>query len=175
MRKLVLVAALMAAGLYANPALADLKIAVVDPELALQNTDAAKKLVDSLNGQLKPKRDRLAQLKTDIEKLEDKAQKDAAIMSDKDKKDLQAQGEKDMQEFQQLKQEAEKTVNDQRQGLVQQMYPKMETALDEMRKAGGYNLILLKTATVYADPALDLTAKLTEKLNAANAASAAGK
>ena len=169
-RKLLLVAGLMTVGLCANPAFAEFKIAVVDPEGALQNTDAAKKLIDTLNVQLKPKRDHLAQVKAEIEKLEDKAQKDAAIMSDKDKRDLQAQGEKDMQDFQQTKQEAEKTVNDQRQALVQKMYPKMEAALDEMRKAGNYNLILLKTAAVYIDPSIDLTAKLTEKLNAANAA-----
>jgi len=174
-RKLVLVAALATAGLCATPAMAELKIAVVDPDQALLSTDAAKKVADSINVQLKPKRDRLAQIKADIDKLEEKAQKDSAIMSDKDKKDLDAQGQRDVQEFQQLKQEAEKTVNDQRQALVQQMYPKMQAALDEMRKAGGYNLILLKNATVYTDPALDLTAKLTEKLNAANAASAAGK
>ena len=170
MRKLMLAAGVLTATLIAGPVYAETKIAVVDPESALQSTDAAKKLVDAINAELKPKRDHLAQLKIDIQKLEEKAQKDQAIMSDKDKRDLQAQGDKYMQDFQQTKQDAEKQVNERRQALVQKMYPKMQAAIEEMRKAGGYNLILLKNAAVYTDPALDLTAKLTDKLNAANAA-----
>jgi outer membrane protein len=158
------------ATLTAGPVFADMKIAVVDLDGALQATDAAKKMSDALVVELKPKRDTLIQLKGQIEKLEEKFQKDQAIMSDKDKRDLKTQEQNLVSEFQQTQQDNEKTITDRRNALVQKMYPKLVAAMEELRKTGGYSIIFHKASAVTADPALDLTAKLTEKLNAANAA-----
>lgn len=170
MRKLVLITGLLGAALVSGPVFADYKIAYVDPEVALGNTEQAKKMADQMNAKLKPQRDRLTALKKEIEDLETKAQHDASIMSDKDKHDLEQKGDADMQEFQLLKQDAEKQLNDAREQLVQKMYPKMQAAMDELQKAGGYDLILLRSSVVRSGPGMDLTQKLTDKLNASDKA-----
>lgn len=166
MRKFALVAGFITAGLWTVPAFADFKIAVVDPDAVLAGSNAFKKANEQLGIQIKPKEDRLKQLKDDMDKLEEKFTKDKSIMSDKDQGALRAQAERDVQEFQQTKNDLEKAAGEQRQALLQKMVPKMKAAIEELRKAGGYALVINKGSVVGLDQSLDITAKVTDKVNA---------
>jgi outer membrane protein len=159
---------------FAAPAVAaDLKVAVVDFDNALMSSDAGKKWADSINASLKGPRDQMATLKKQVEDLGVKAQKDAAIMSEKDKKDMQQEMSNKIQQYQRLEQDGQRSLSEARQQFLERMYPKLEAAIDELRKSGNYTLILNRQTAVYVDPAFDLTAKITEKLNAAGNAPAA--
>lgn len=150
----------------AVPALAD-GVVVLDPQAAIMGTTAAKKATEKLQGDLKVQRDRMEQLKTEIEALDAKAKKDGAVMSQKDKQDLQRQAESKIQEYNNLGQTVQKRTQEALGELVQRMGPKLESVLEEMVKTNKYSVILQKQAAVYVDPAVDITKKVTEKLNAA--------
>lgn len=169
MRYLTMAAALAAGLAMASPALAETKIAVADSQAALLSSDVAKKAIEKLQGELKVQRDRMAQLKTELEALQAKAQKDAAIMSDKDKKDLQKQAESKFQEYNNLGQTIQKRTQEVQNDLLQRMIPKMEKAIDELQKSNKFDIIIERKNVIYADPAVDITKKITEKLNAATA------
>ncbi len=156
----------MVAALVAAPALAD-KVAVLDSQAALLGTEAAKRAIDSLNSTLKPQRDRMDVLKKEIQALEAKAQKDAAVMSQKDKEALQKQAEAKFNEYNGLAQTVQQRAGQAQQTLFQGMVPKMEAVIEELRKAGAYTVIVEKKNVIWADPTVDLTKKVTEKLNAA--------
>lgn len=167
MRHAMIVAGLVA-GLLAAPAFAaEPKIAVADTQLALMATDVAKKAVEKLQAEFKVQRDRMGQLKTEIEALEAKAKKDGAVMSEKDKKDLQKQAEGKFQEYNNLAQMVQKRTQEVQNELLQRMIPKMEVVIEEMQKANKYDIIIEKKNVIFADPTVDLTKKITEKLNAA--------
>lgn len=170
MRHMIMVAGLVA-GLVAAPAFAaDLKIAVADSQAALMASDVAKKAIEKLQGELKVQRDRMGQLKTDIEGLEAKAKKDGPTMSDKEKQALQKQAEGKIQEFNNLAQTVQKRSQEVQNDLLQRMIPKMEEVIDELQKTNKYDIIIEKKNVIFADPGVDLTKKITEKLNAATAA-----
>lgn len=168
MRKHLIAMSAIVASLVAAPVFADGKIAVADIQAAYWNTDQAQKTRTSLEAQLKPQRDRMEALKKEIKALEVKFQKDGSVMSDKDKADLQKQGEAKVSEFQSLQQQMQKKMQDAQQDLLTRMGPKLDAVVEELRKAGGYEMILDRKATIgNIDPSVDLTKKITDKLNAA--------
>lgn len=172
MRQTLMMGGLVAAMLVAPVAMAETKIAVADSQAALMASDVARKVVEKLQGDLKVQRDRMAQLKGEIEGLEAKLQKDGAVMSDKDKRDLQKQGEGKIQEYNNLAQTVQKRTQEVQQELLERMIPKMEAVITDIQKAGKYDIILEKKSAIYTDPSVDITKKITEKLNAATAAPA---
>jgi Skp family chaperone for outer membrane proteins len=174
MRNIKLIAGLVA-GLATAPVFAaNLNIAVADSEAALKATNVYKQTVDKLQAELKPQRDKMNQLKTDIDGYQTKFQKDGAVMSDADKKKLQQQAEAKIQEYNNVGQSVEKQMQDAQNSLLQRMVPEMEKAIDGIQKVNHYDIIIEKRSVIFADPTVDITKKITEKLNAATA-SGAGK
>jgi outer membrane protein len=169
MRYSIMVAGLVA-GLLATPVLAEMKIAVADSQMALMASDAAKKAVEKLQGELKVQRDRMNQLKNEIEGLDAKAKKDGAVMSAKDKQDLQKQAEGKIQEYNNLGQTIQRRTQEVQNELLQRMLPKMEAAIEELQKTNKFDIIIERKSAIFADPSVDITKKITEKLNAATAA-----
>ena len=96
-----------------------------------------------------------------------------AVMSDKDKRDLQKQGEGKVQEYNNLAQTVQKRTQEVQQELLERMIPKMEAVITDLQKTGKYDIILEKKSAIYTDPSVDITKKITEKLNAATAAAPA--
>lgn len=158
-----LVAGLMSGSVLAQPA----NVVVADSQAALMATDVAKKTVEKLQGELKPQRDRMDAIRKEVKAIEDRFQKDASVLSDADKKNLQKQAESKLSEYRNLAETVQKRSQEVQGELLQRMIPKMETVIDELRKAGGYDIIIEKKNVIYADPATDITRKITEKLNAA--------
>ena len=126
-----------------------------------------------LNKDLEPQRNRLDQLRKELAAIEEKFQKNASIMSAKEKTDLQTQARQKMEEFQNLAQALQKRAQDVQQEMVQKMLPKMEEAVEEIRKASNIDIIIERKNVIWAEPATDITKKITEKLNTAMAKPAA--
>ena len=142
-------------------------VAVADSQAAILATNVAKKTFEKLNADMKPQRDRLESLRKDIAIFEEKFQKNASVMSDKDKRDLQRQAEAKINEFKTLADAVQKRAQEVQQDMLKSLIPKTEVVVEELRKAGGYDIIIEKKNVIFADPSVDLTKKITEKLNAA--------
>ena len=164
MRFTLLVAA-AALTMVSLPVLAG-NVAVADSQTAIMATDAAKKTFDKLNADMKPQRDRLDTLRKDIAGFEEKFQKNASVMSEKDKRDLQKQAEAKINEFKTLADALQKRAQEVQQEMLKNLIPKTELVVEELRKAGNYDIIIEKKNVIFADPSVDLTKKITEKLNA---------
>jgi len=164
MRLTTLLAGVMCAAL-AVPVFAG-NVAVADSQAAIMATNTAKKTFEKLNTDMKPQRDRLEQLRKDIAVIEEKFQKNASVMSDKDKRDLQKQAEGKLGEFKGLADMVQKRANEAQQNMLKNLIPKMEEVVEELRKAGNYDIIVEKKNVIFATPEVDLTQKITDKLNA---------
>lgn len=169
MRHIVLVGGL-AAALLAGPVFADTRIAVVDTQVVFASSDATKKVGEKLNNETKVQRDRMDKLKAEIQGLQAKFQKDGAVMTEKDKKDLQKQGDAKLSEYQKLAQTVLEDKQKAEQSLQENLIPKIRDIIEDLRKTNKYDLVLEKqSAVLAADPALDLTKKVVERLNAVTA------
>lgn len=154
-------------GLMSGSVVAEAKVVVADSQAALMATDVAKKAIEKLQGELKPQRDRMDAIRKEVKVIEERFQKDASVLSETDKKNMQKQAESKLSEYRNLAETVQKRSQEVQGELLQRMVPKMETVIDELRKAGGYDIIIEKKNVIFADPAADITRKITEKLNAA--------
>jgi len=144
---------------------AETKIAVVDIRAAIFQTDQAKLKLEKLKTSLSRDQADAIALKNELEKLAEKRQKDAAIMGQDELRDLEKQIEDKKIDFNYKAQKLEKSQKEAMQEVFNSMLPKVEQELQDMTTKGKYDLILQREAAVWADPKLDITKDLIDRLN----------
>jgi len=152
--------------LVAGSAFAELKIAVIDTQRALLESEEARQLMQSAQTDLQGDQTQLQTLGQQIVGLREQFQKDAEVMSESDRRTRQKEIEDKQIEYEFLGNKLQKSVNDRRQELGQQMVPKLEAVLKDLTDQEQYDLILERGALLYADPKHDITKRVTDMLNA---------
>ncbi len=143
------------------------KIAVVDVQGAILQTDFAQQRVDEIrNGEeFKKNKAEYEKLQTEGEALLKKFQKDAAVMSQEQKMEAQKQlssMQDDLDHVTGKLQQAEQSAG---QALLEQVAPKVQEVLREIIEKDGIGLLLQRNAVIHAEPSYSITAQLTDKLN----------
>lgn len=152
--------------LVAGSAAAELKIAVLDTQRALAESEEAKALIEKINRELKTEQDEVQALGEEIRKLNEKLQKDGEVMSASEKRRASKDIEDKGIDYQFLVNKLQKEVNDRRNELLQQMVPKVDAVLKDLIAAEKYDMILERGSLRYANAKHDITRKVTERLNA---------
>jgi outer membrane protein len=147
------------------------KIAVVDLQEAILQTDLAQKRLQQVREQDDYKSDKAEfdKLKNEFDGLVKDFQKDAAVMSQDQqlaaRKKL-ASKQADLEHVTGKLQQAEQGAG---QALLQEMAPKVQEVLREIIAAEGIGLLLQRASVIHADAGYSITAKVTDKLNQAAA------
>jgi outer membrane protein len=147
------------------------KIAVVDLQEAILQTDLAQKRLQEVREQDDYKSDKAEfdKLKNEFDGLVKDFQKDAAVMSQDQqlaaRKNL-ASKQADLEHVTGKLQQAEQGAG---QALLQEMAPKVQEVLREIIAAEGIGLLLQRASVIHADAGYSITAKVTDKLNQAAA------
>lgn len=171
---LAIVAALTMA--FAAPsAFADAKIAVVDVQSAILNSDQAKRLLAQIQKEFKPQEDQIRKVQSDAAELYQRAQKDSDVMSDAEKRKLQAQIESKNNDFVYMRNKLQKQMQDRQKELFSGVDQEVQKAIEELVRSDKYDLILPRQAVLYAGDVYNITNKVTEKLNEYDAASKSKK
>jgi outer membrane protein len=166
-RALALGLAVLFAGGVSEAALAQApqKVAVLDMAGALFNSDKAKAIDEQLKSETSDDEQKVRTLADQGRVLQEKMQKDAAVMSDADKSKIQQQLEEINVQYQFLVQKLQNLVNERRQQFQQTYAPNLVQAIQEVVEEGKYDLVLRADAVLHFENSYDITAKVTEKLN----------
>jgi len=151
--------------LAAGSAFAELKIAVVNVQRAIGESEEAKKLIAKLESDLGPDQTTVKNLGASITQLQEKFNKDGDVMSDPEKRKLQKDIEDKQIEYQFQVNKLQKVVNERQQDILQQMAPKLDAVLKDIIAKEQYDLVIHRQNVLYVDPKFDITAQVTEKLN----------
>ena len=162
LKKLLGLVLLVAAG----SAYGELKIAVIDTQRAMLESEEAKALMQAAQTELQGEQSALQSLGQEIQTLREQFQKDAEVMSDTDRRSRQKQIEDKQIEAEFLANKLQKAVQDKQQELGQQIIPKLEAVLKELTDQEKYDVILERRAILYSDAKHDITQRVTELLNA---------
>jgi outer membrane protein len=143
------------------------KIAVVDVQGAILQTDVAQKRVDEIRNEEEFKKNKAeyGRLQVEGEALLKTFQKDAAVMSQDQKIAAQKQLsslQDDLDHVTGKLQQAEQSAG---QALLEEMAPKVQEVLREIIEKDGIGLLLQRNAVIHAEPSYSITAQLTDKLN----------
>ena len=148
------------------------KIAVVNLQEAILQTDEAQKRLNQIRKDDKSEFDRL---KKEFDGLVKKFQKDAAVMSQDQqlasRKKL-ASKQADLEHVAGKLQQAEQAAG---QTLLQEMSPRVQEVLRELIATEGIGLLMPQTSVIHADPGYNVTAKVTDKLNQASSGKSSKK
>jgi outer membrane protein len=143
------------------------KIAVVDLQEAILQTDLAQKRLADVRDQDDYKADKAEfdRLKKEFDEIVKTFQKDAAVMSQEQqlaaRKKL-ASKQADLEHVTKKLQQAEQSAG---QNLLQEMAPRVQEVLRELIAAEGIGLLLQRASVIHADAGYSITAKVTDKLN----------
>lgn len=151
--------------LTAGVAWAELKIAVLDTERALAESEEAKVLLQQIQSELQKEQDEVRGLGEEIVVLQEKLQKDGEVMSATEQRKVQKDIEDKQIDYQFLVNKLQKEVNDRRQELLGQMLPKIDKVLKDLIELEGYDMIMQRGNLYYVNSKHDITRKVTEKLN----------
>ena len=147
------------------------KIAVVNLEEAILQTDLAQKRLNEVRSQEDYKSDKAEfdKLKAEFDDLLKKFQKDAAVMSQEQQaaaRSKLANKQADLEHVTGKLQKAEAAAG---KALLQEMAPSVQEVLKEIIEGDGIGLLLQRQAVIHADAGYNITAKVTDKLNQASA------
>ena len=143
----------------ANP-----KIGIINIEDTLSSTPAGKRANEAFEKTRKTKQATLDKQQEELKKADADLQKQKAVLKpevfDAKRQDL----EKKFVELQQTYVKLERELAQDRTKLIQDLLKQAEPKIAALAKAEGVSLILDQSATVWADPSVDLTQKLNAEM-----------
>ena len=143
------------------------RIAVVDLESAIIQTDESQQRLNALRSQEDYAADKseLERLQTEREELIKELQNELAVMSPEQQQAARkrlANKNADLEHVLRKLQQSEQELG---QALLQEMTPKVQEVLRELIQSEGIGLLLQRNAVVHHDNGYSITAKVTDKLN----------
>ncbi|MCB1699850.1 MAG: OmpH family outer membrane protein [Pseudomonadales bacterium] len=143
------------------------KIAVVDLQEAILQTNVAQKRLEDIRSQDDFKADKaeFERLKKEMDEMVKKFQKDSAVMSQEQQASARQKLASKQADLEHVVGKVQQTEQAAAQALLQELGPKVQDVLREIISADGIGLLLQRGAVIHADPTYSITAKVTDKLN----------
>jgi outer membrane protein len=164
-RRLIAILATTLLVLGAPSVLAEVKIAVVDVQGAILQSEEAKRLLQQIQTEFKNEEDEIRKIQSEAAAMLQRLQKDAEVMSDVEKRRIQQQIESRNNDFVYLRQKLQRQIEERQQELFAGIDGKVQKAIEALVKSDDYDLILPRQAALYVNEIYNITRKVTEKLN----------
>jgi len=143
------------------------KIAIVDLQEAILQSDAAQQALEEVRTQRDYSEDKeeFDRIQDELESLVGEFQKDAAVMSQEQQMAARkrlASKQADLEHVTGKLQQAEQQAG---QAILRQMSGAVQEILRDLIQSEGIGLLLQQQAVIHADPGYSITAKVTDRLN----------
>jgi outer membrane protein len=163
-RKLTQVVLCMAA-LMATPAFAEMKIAVMNYQMALLESDSAKRYAVDAEKKFGPQLTKLKSLESGAKAIQDKLVKGGEKMQQGERERLELEFKQKARDFQFQSKELNEAKAIADREMLKQLKPKLDKAVEEVIKQGNYDLVLERGAVVDVKPQYDITRQVIERMN----------
>jgi outer membrane protein len=147
---------------------AELKIAVINTQQAILQTEEAQAKAKVIESDLKADEETIRSLAKSIQAAQEVMIKDAEVMGDSQKAKARKDIENQQIEYQFQIKKYQKAANERQQELFNEMAPKLDAALKDLIELEGYDVLLERQSLLYVNSKHDITRKVTEKLNVKN-------
>lgn len=165
MRKFIGIAMLSVLALASFPAAAQMKIAVLDYQMALLESDAAKRYATETEQKFASQLQRLRNLESEAKRLQERVERDGSKLAQTELEKLELEFRQKAREFQvQSRELNEAKANADRQ-MLETLKPKLDQSVEAVLSAGDYDLVIDRAAVVEVKPQFDITRQVIERLN----------
>ena len=164
MRKLTQLA-FVAAALVATPAFAEMKVAVLNYQMALLESDAAKRYAVDAEKKFGPQLTKLKGLESSAKGIQDRLLKGGDKMQQQERERLELEFKQKARDFQFQSKELNEAKAVADRDMLKQLKPKLDGAVEEVIKKGGFDLVLERGAVIDVKPQYDITRQVIERMN----------
>jgi|SRR5579872_1736740 len=157
--------------LFAQAASAQLKVAVINLQRAVLESDEIQKVSAAMEARFKPRQQELEKAQRDLQNIQQQLQAGAGKLTPQAESDLTSQGQRKQREIQRLTEDLQADVNAERNEVLGKSSQKMGEVVKKLSEEKGYDVVVDVSNTVYYKPALDITAEAMAAYNKAYPAS----
>jgi len=150
--------------LAANASYADLKIGFVNIPAVLEKAPQAEKAKKRLEQEFSPRDKQLVAQQKEIQSLDDKMAKDAAVMGESARANLEKEILNKKRDAKRAQQEFSEDFNARRNEELGKLQRRIVEAIREIAKAQNFDL-LLTDGVIYASDKIDVTSQVQQKLS----------
>ena len=157
----VLSLALFSQGIYAQ----DTKIGVLNALQALFNSDAARIVQEELEQEFNQDQTRANDLTDQLQTLQEEYQQNEAVMTEDEVRRMNSNAQDLQVQLQLIQERVQAALQEKNQEFLQSMQEELAAAVTDVVAEGGFDLILNVDSAPYFAPVLDITARVTAKLD----------
>ena len=155
--------ALLSQGAFAQ----DTKIGVLNALQALFNSDAARVWQQGLDEEFSVDVTRGNELGNQLAQLQEEFQQNEAVMTEEEKRRANTDAQDIQVQLQLIQERLQTSLQERQQAFLQSMQEELAAAVTDVVAEGGFDLILNVDSAPYFAPVIDITARVTAKLNQA--------
>ena len=148
-----------------NAAAQDAKIGILNAIQALFNSDAARVVQEELEQEFAQDEQRATELTEELTTLQEQYQQNEAVMSEDEVRRMNSDAQDLQVQLQLIQERVQTALQEKNQEFVQSMQEELTQAVTDVVAEGGFDLILNTESAPYFAPVLDITARVTAKLN----------
>ena len=143
----------------------DTKIGVLNALQALFNSDAARVVQEELEQEFSIDETRAQELNEQLVALQAEYQQNEAVMTEAEIGRMNSSAQDLQVQLQLIQERVQKALQEKNQQFLESMQAELAAAVTDVVAESGYDLILNVDSAPYFAPVLDITAKVTAKLN----------
>ena len=141
------------------------KIGILNAIQALFNSDAARVVQEELEQEFAQDEQRATELTEELTTLQEQYQQNEAVMSEDEVRRMNSDAQDLQVQLQLIQERVQTALQEKNQEFVQSMQEELTQAVMDVVAEGGFDLILNTESAPYFAPVLDITARVTAKLN----------
>jgi outer membrane protein len=155
----------LALAFLSQVASAQVKIAIINLQKAVLDSDEIQKASKELEAKYKPRQQELEKLQNEIQVIQQQLQK--KDLNPQAEADLNAQGTRKQRDLQRKGEDLQNDVNNERNEILGKSTQKMGEVVKKLAEEKGYDVVIDISNTIYFKPALEITSEAMAAYNKA--------
>lgn len=148
---------LAATALSAIPAVAQLKVGVVDFQKAVLGSAEIKKAQADLEARFRPRQEAMQKLQTELQQISAQLQSMSGKLTPQAEGDLRSQGTRKERELQRMNEDLQADVDRERNDILQRSGRQMREVVSKMAAEKGFDVVIDSANTLFFKDVLDVT------------------
>jgi outer membrane protein len=148
-------------------AAAQTKVAVINLQRAVLESDEIQKASAAMEAKYKPRQQKLDEVQRELQSIQQQLQAGAGKLTQQAEADLNAQGQRKQRELTRMNEDLQSDVNGERNEILGKSTQRMTEVVKKLAEEKGYDVVVDVSNTVYFKAALEITAEALAAYNKA--------
>jgi outer membrane protein len=154
----------------AGVASAQSKVAIVNLQKAVLESDEIKKASAAMEAKYKPRQQAAQKLEQELQGIQQQLQTGQGKLTPQAEQELQATGQRRQRELQHLSDDLQREVEADRTEILQKSSAQMQEVVKKLADEKGFDVVIDTQVTIFFKPALEITADAIAAYNKAHPA-----